>query len=340
MPTLRAPSQRAASNVRSSSASTTTRWKLAQMSATSCGVRRGERRVVGRCRPAARRSARARAADTAVFSPREAEIHPPRDVGGSMPAGAVGCGALRSACVSRARREIERAVVPLRATRSIDRPARIPEPEQLRHLVVRLPRRIVARAADRADSAPGFGHEIQAGVPARHDQHRRRQRHSPCASTSDSMCPARWCTGTTGMPRAQARPSRTRRRRAASPPVPAPASPRPRRDPPPTTCALLERALDDAADVAHVLARRQLRHDAAPLAMDVGLRRDDARADRPGPRGIAASRPRPPRRSRRRTSRCARTGRHGCYVRSGTRAAATRCRAAGRCRVSVMMPAM
>ena len=45
---------------------------------------------------------------------------------------------------------------------------------------------------------------------------------------------------------------------------------------------LLERLLDDAADVAHVLARRQLRHDAAPLAMDVGLRRDDVREERHG----------------------------------------------------------
>ena len=44
---------------------------------------------------------------------------------------------------------------------------------------------------------------------------------------------------------------------------------------------------DDAADVAHVLARRQLGHDAAPLAMDVDLRGDDVRPDAPGPRGIA-----------------------------------------------------
>ena len=45
--------------------------------------------------------------------------------------------------------------------------------------------------------------------------------------------------------------------------------------------------LDDAADVADVLARRQLRDDAAPLAMDRGLRRDDVRRDRPRTRGIA-----------------------------------------------------
>ena len=45
--------------------------------------------------------------------------------------------------------------------------------------------------------------------------------------------------------------------------------------------AVGERALDDAADVAHVLPRRQLRDDAAPFAMDLDLRGDDVRADPP-----------------------------------------------------------
>ena len=45
--------------------------------------------------------------------------------------------------------------------------------------------------------------------------------------------------------------------------------------------------LDDAADVADVLARRQLRHDAAPLAVNGGLRGDDAGPDDPGPRRVA-----------------------------------------------------
>ena len=40
-------------------------------------------------------------------------------------------------------------------------------------------------------------------------------------------------------------------------------------------------ARDDAADVANVLARGELGHDTAPLAMDGHLRRDDVRSDRP-----------------------------------------------------------
>ena len=53
-------------------------------------------------------------------------------------------------------------------------------------------------------------------------------------------------------------------------------------------CARLrERGFDDAADVAHVLPRRQLGDDAAPLAMDVVLRGDDRGPDDPGPRGVA-----------------------------------------------------
>ena len=54
---------------------------------------------------------------------------------------------------------------------------------------------------------------------------------------------------------------------SSEPTRPGPASRRPRRVAP-VDAAVEQRALDDAADVADVLARRQLRHDAAPLAMD------------------------------------------------------------------------
>ena len=43
-----------------------------------------------------------------------------------------------------------------------------------------------------------------------------------------------------------------------------------------------ERTFDHAADVAHVLARGQFGHYTAPLAMDVDLRGDDVRTQRPG----------------------------------------------------------
>ena len=55
----------------------------------------------------------------------------------------------------------------------------------------------------------------------------------------------------------------------------------------PRRARFVERALEHAADVANVLTRRELRHDAAPLAMDRDLRRDHARADRPRLRRIA-----------------------------------------------------
>src|ERR1051326_1414876 len=52
-------------------------------------------------------------------------------------------------------------------------------------------------------------------------------------------------------------------------------------------CGVVERALDDSADVADMLTRCQLRHDAAPLPMNRPLRRDDVRSDGPGPRRVA-----------------------------------------------------
>ena len=48
-----------------------------------------------------------------------------------------------------------------------------------------------------------------------------------------------------------------------------------------------QRAIDDAADVADVLARGELRHDAAPLAVDGHLRGDHVRANRPRLRRVA-----------------------------------------------------
>jgi hypothetical protein len=57
----------------------------------------------------------------------------------------------------------------------------------------------------------------------------------------------------------------------------------------PAGAAIRERALDDAADVAHVLARRELRHHAAPFAMDVDLRRDDVGSDLPAVLSVGAA---------------------------------------------------
>ena len=55
------------------------------------------------------------------------------------------------------------------------RSARISEAKQFRHLVVRLSSRVVSRPSDQPVDAR-FGHEIQAGVAAGDNQHRRGQR--------------------------------------------------------------------------------------------------------------------------------------------------------------------
>ena len=99
-------------------------------------------------------------------------------------------------------------------------------------------------------------------------------------------------------------PSRTTRRRAATRPGRGPGSPRRRRASGHADARVGERALDDPADVADVLARGQLRHDAAPLAMNLDLRGDDARARSPtGARGRRSPRRRRPP-FRRTRSRC------------------------------------
>ncbi len=111
---------------------------------------------------------------TAVFSPLKLKSTRRATSGGSRPS-LVGLRRVPIRVRQPRRREVARPIVAV-AREPIDhRPARIPEPEQLRHLVVRLSRRIVARAADQAVGA-GLGDQIQAGVAAGHDEHGRRQR--------------------------------------------------------------------------------------------------------------------------------------------------------------------
>ena len=129
IPTLRAPSQRAASNVRSSSASTTTRWKLAQMSATSDGRQRGARGTGGRGFPAGRRAgALADEAQHRGLQAAEAEVDPARDVRRQQAVG----GRLRARCdprASTARPESRtRGRCPRARARSITGPPGYPRP--------------------------------------------------------------------------------------------------------------------------------------------------------------------------------------------------------------------
>ena len=139
------------------------------------------------------------------------------------------CGAFRSACVSRVFGNGIARSFPCVASRSIDRPARIPQPEQLGHLVVGLARRIVACTAQgvgtRRRGRRGKG---WCGRPTRRGR-------PPAAASRRSRAPATRC-GRPGGGRARAarrapRPaiSRTRRRPAATRRGRAPASRQSRR---------------------------------------------------------------------------------------------------------------
>ena len=173
---------------------------------------------------------------TAVFSPLKLKSTRRATSGGSTPS-PVGRGALRSACVSRAAGKSKARSLPSRASAIDHRPARIPEPEQLRHLVVRLPRRIVAGPADQP-VATRLG-DRGRGWCAR----RRRPAPRPAAAARRARGPATRCgrrgdaPERPGCPAPTRTPWRTPRRRAASRRDPGPASPRPRRSRPATPCA-------------------------------------------------------------------------------------------------------
>jgi len=124
-------------------------------------------------------------------------------------------------------------------------------------------------------------HEIEARVPAGHDEHDGRQRHLAVLQderfdvAGEMMHGDERQSGCRGSSLGEgdadqqgADESRTLRHRDG-PEIGPPRLPLP------------EGAFDDPADVANVLARRELRHDAAPLAMDRHLRGDHVRADGP-----------------------------------------------------------
>ena len=223
----RARASRAASNVRSSSASTTTRWKLAQMSAISWSGKRVDRPAVF---SRTRRS-------TAVFRPLKL-----KSIGADrrrQQAWRRGCGRRVAIGVRHAAASATRYARSLPVARQPvdDRPAGIAEAEQLRHLVVRLARRIVARAAEQL---------VAAGLATRYRLVWPPDTTSTTAGSGSSPCceHERFDVAGEVMDRHErhaARPgdatSRTTRRRAASRRARAPASPRPRRDPCQPTCA-------------------------------------------------------------------------------------------------------
>ena len=267
MPTLRAPSHRAASNVRSSSTSTTTRWKLAQMSAISDAGSAAPAPSAFAARPRGSMPVRSRTSrSTAVFSPLKLKSTRRATSGGNRPS-LVGLRRVPIRVRKPRRREVARPIVAVAREPVDHRPSRIPEPEQLRHLVVRLSRRIVSRAADQAVGA-GLGDQIQAGVPARHDEHGGRQRQLAVLPGRATRCGLRDDARARPESRAPRRtPSRTRHRRAASRRGRAPESP-PRRRDPPSTRPPRPGPLRPRRRCRARAAGGELRHDAAPLAVD------------------------------------------------------------------------
>ena len=105
----------------------------------------------------------------------EAEIHTPRRIRRQESGG---CGLIRSVAI-RVRQTSDRECVGIVTTftrEAIDgRSARIAQPKQFGHLVVRFARGIVTRPPDEL-IRPGRGDVIEARMPSRHDEDRRRQR--------------------------------------------------------------------------------------------------------------------------------------------------------------------
>ena len=166
------------------------------------------------------------------------------------------------------------------------RPARIAEAEQPRHLVVRLPRRIVTGPAqDLVRTRPLD--EIEAGVAAGDDQHDRGQRQLAVLQderldvAGEMMHGDERPSGGRGGGLGERHADQQRSDQAGA------LRHRNRAEIAPGRFRLAQRAIDDAADVADVLSRRELGHDTAPLLMDRHLRGDDVGPDRPGPGRIA-----------------------------------------------------
>ena len=172
IPTDATLNQRAAANVRSSSAPTTARWKLAQMSAISRSrehVGRGGRWLASVRLPPRVLLAPSHVAQDRRLQAAEAEVGLPFQGGRKRARHAAGRAG--RAVVTRHARDGERhrAIVAARREPVDDRPAWIPEPEQFRHLVVGLPSRVVSGATDQVILARGRK-VIEARVAARHHQ--------------------------------------------------------------------------------------------------------------------------------------------------------------------------
>ena len=188
------------------------------------------------------------------------------------------------------------------ARQPIDRPARPDIPARAAWPPCRTPPPPHRRASGRAARyAAGLGDQIQAGVSAGHDQDDGRQRHLAVLRAPATRCARRdGAPAISGMPRAHANALANDTPTSSEPTRPGPCVTAIASNRATTRRPSAERPLDHAADIAHVLARGQLGHDAAPLAVNRHLRGDDVGADRPRRRaGVAGLFDQRPRRSRR-----------------------------------------
>ena len=183
-------------------------------------------------------------------------------------------------------RKIDRPIVAVASQLVDDGATRIAQTQQLGDLVVRLSGGIVAGPAKQVIPSR-LGHLEQAGVAAGDDQHDRRQRERSVIEEQ------RLDMSGQVMYRherdAQRQHHRLGERHADQERAdePRPLRDRDRADVRPADAGVPEGPIHDSADVTNVLAGRQLRHDAAPFAVDRDLRGDDARADVPGAFSVA-----------------------------------------------------
>ena len=289
MPTLRAPNCRAASNVRLDQ-----RLDDDALEARAEIVRRPRRRA------ARRRSAPSGPARSARRAPASSRIDRRLEAGeaelGHRPTrgrrGATNSAGKRMAIAMRELRPRKRdGVVAAQLRAPIDRrPARIPESQQPRDLVVRLTRRVVARPADELIPA-GRLDEVQAGVAARHDENQRpatarrraREKSTRCARPGD----ARRRSADRAPP---PRPSRTTTPTSSDPMRPGPCVTAIASTPAHATPASAS-ARSTTPQMSRTCWRDAISGTTPPHSRWMSdLRRDDVGADAPRPRGIARRR--------------------------------------------------
>ena len=188
-------------------------------------------------------------------------------------------------------REVNRAVIGATGEPIDYRPARVRQAEEGRDLVVRLPRRIVAGLADEPAVEPAVRplprHLVEVRMPARDHQHDRRQGHRAAFHDERFDMSGQMLHADEG--HAEGRGGRFGEGDAHEQRSDQPRSLRDRDcvKAIPAGVRLLQRPIDDAADVAHMLARGKFRDNAAPGAVDLRLGRDDVRTHVPRPGGIA-----------------------------------------------------